>query len=141
MGTHWRSGLPRQRKTTHDKYRQVSQSPEEAVLTTRPCVFCEIVARRENADILYEDDEVMVFRNRLRWVPVMLLAVPKQHISQADLWTDPMITKVAAAAVDVGAEQCPNGFRLLANFGHDAMQSQEHGHMHILGGVHLGPYA
>ncbi|MBI2912670.1 MAG: histidine triad nucleotide-binding protein, partial [Chloroflexi bacterium] len=34
------------------------------------CTFCEIVAGREPAEILYEDDEVMVFRNRLRWVPV-----------------------------------------------------------------------
>ena len=106
-----------------------------------PCVFCEIVARREPAEILYEDAEVLVFRNRLRWVPVMLLAVPKQHFTQAQLWTDPIVHKVATVAVDIGADQCPNGFRLLANFGGDAMQSQDHGHMHILGGVHLGPYA
>ena len=45
----------------------------------RFCVFCEIVAGREPADILYETDDVMVFRNRLRWVPVMLLA----HLARA----------------------------------------------------------
>ena len=83
----------------------------------------------------------MVFRNRLRWVPVMLMAVPKRHMTQAELWTDPMVAKVATVAAEVGAQQCPNGFRLLANFGRDGMQSQEHGHLHILGGVHLGPYA
>src|SRR3972149_3215079 len=49
---------------------------------TRHCTFCEIVARREPAEILYEDDEGMVFRNRLHWVPVMLLAVPKAHRRQ-----------------------------------------------------------
>ena len=111
------------------------------MLTTQLCTFCEIVARREPADILYEDDEVVVFRNRLRWVPVMLLAVPRKHMTQGDLWTSPMAAKVATVAADIGAEQCPDGFRLLANFGRDAMQSQEHGHMHILGGVHMGPYA
>ena len=71
----------------------------------------------------------------------MLLAVPKQHMTQEELWGDAMIARVAAVASQVGKEKCPNGFRLLANFGHDAMQSQEHGHMHILGGMHLGPYA
>ncbi|MFH1141974.1 MAG: HIT domain-containing protein [Chloroflexota bacterium] len=111
------------------------------MLATRPCVFCGIIAHQSPADILYEDEEVMVFRNRLRWVPVMLLAVPKRHMTQTELWSSPMITRVAAVALDVGAQRCSTGFRLLANFGSDAMQSQEHGHLHILGGVHLGRYA
>ncbi|HZP58096.1 MAG TPA: HIT domain-containing protein [Dehalococcoidia bacterium] len=105
------------------------------------CVFCEIVARREPADIRYEDDDVIVFRNRLNWVPVMLLAVPKQHLQQGELWTSDVIAKVAKVAAEVGAQHCPNGFRLLSNFGFDAMQSQAHAHVHILGGTHLGEYA
>ncbi len=50
------------------------------------CTFCEIVAKREPAQFLYEDDEVVVFRNRLRWAPVMLLVVPRKHVSQEELW-------------------------------------------------------
>ena len=50
------------------------------------CTFCRIGAREEPAEILYEDDEVLAFRNRLRWVPVMLLVVPKEHIAQEELW-------------------------------------------------------
>jgi histidine triad (HIT) family protein len=105
---------------------------------TRYCTFCEIAAHREPAEVLYEDDEVMVFRNRLRWVPVMLLAVPKAHKTQAELWRD--MGQVGEVAVRMGQEHCPNGFRLLANFGYEAMQSQEHGHVHILGGTFLGEY-
>jgi histidine triad (HIT) family protein len=107
----------------------------------RFCVFCEIISREEPADILYEDADVIVFRNLLHWVPVMLLAVPKQHMTQAQLWTNPVIAKVSNVAAQIGAQQCPSGFRLLANFGINALQSQEHGHMHILGGMNLGPYA
>jgi len=103
------------------------------------CVFCEIIAHKEPADILYEDDEVIVFRNRLRWVPTMLLSVPRRHITQAELWRD--LGRVGEIAVRVGQEYCPGGFRLLSNFGHDAMQSQAHGHIHVLGGVFLGEYA
>ena len=104
------------------------------------CVFCRIVARREPADILYEDDEVIVFRNLLRWVPVMLLALPKEHLTQDELWGT-MLGKIGPIAARIGAEHCPSGFRLLSNFGFDAMQSQEHGHVHIIGGTYLGHYA
>lgn len=105
----------------------------------RHCVFCEIVAHREPADILYEDDVVMVFRNRLRWVPIMLLSVPKEHKTQAELWQD--LGRVGEIAVRMGQEHCAGGFRLLSNFGYDAMQSQEHGHVHVIGGMFLGEYA
>ena len=103
------------------------------------CVFCQIADHKEPADILYEDDEVMVFRNRLRWVPVMLLSIPKKHISQAELWQD--LGRVGELAVRMGQQECPRGFRLLSNFGYEAMQSQEHAHVHIIGGTFLGEYA
>jgi histidine triad (HIT) family protein len=104
----------------------------------RYCTFCEIVARRERADILYDDDEVMAFRNRLRWAPVMLLVVPKRHISQSELWRD--MGRVGEVAVAMGQTHCPNGFRLLSNFGFEAMQSQDHAHVHVVGGTFLGEY-
>lgn len=102
------------------------------------CVFCEIVAHRAPAEILYEDEEVVVFRNVLRWVPVMLLAVPREHKTQAELWRN--MGRVGEVAVRMGEEHCPRGFRLLSNFGYEAMQSQEHAHVHILGGTFLGEY-
>ncbi len=105
---------------------------------TRHCTFCEIAAHREPAELVYEDGEVVVFRNRLRWVPVMLLAVPKAHRTQAELWED--MGRVGEVAVRMGQEHCPGGFRLLSNFGYEAMQSQEHGHVHVLGGTFLGEY-
>ena len=98
------------------------------------------MARREPGEILYEDDDVMVFRNHLKWVPIMLLAIPKEHYTQSQLWLDSMVAKVGRVAAEVGARRCPGGFRLLSNFGRDAMQSQNHGHVHILGGTHMGPY-
>lgn len=103
------------------------------------CTFCRIVARQEPADIVYEDDEVLVFRNRLRWVPVMLVVVPKEHLSQEETWR--RMGRVAQVAVEMGVQHCPNGFRLLSNVGPDAMQSQTHGHVHVLGGTFLGEYA
>ncbi len=102
------------------------------------CTFCNIIARREPATVRYEDDDVIVFDNVLRWVPVMLLVVPKTHMSQEDLWRD--MGSLGAVAVQMGHRFCPHGFRILSNFGYDAMQSQDHGHLHVLGGTHLGLY-
>lgn len=109
------------------------------VWVQRYCVFCEIIAKREPSEILFEDDDVIVFRNRLRWVPVMLLSVPKKHMAQADLWRN--LGRVGEVAVEMGQKHCPSGFRLLSNFGPDAMQSQDHAHVHIIGGIFLGEYA
>ncbi len=103
------------------------------------CSFCEIIAGRSPAEIIYEDKEVVVFRNRLRWVPVMLLVVPRRHISQQELWRD--LGHIGEVAHQMGEKNCPNGFRLLSNFGADALQTQQHGHIHVLGGTWLGEYA
>ena len=103
------------------------------------CVFCNIVAGREPADVIYQDEKYIVIRNVLRWVPVMLLAMTKEHTTQAELWAN-HIGEVGRIAADIGQRECPGGFRLLTNFGYDAMQSQEHGHLHILGGTFLGHY-
>ena len=102
------------------------------------CVFCRIVAREEPANIIYEDDEIIVIQNILRWVPVMLLAMPKEHRTQSEQWQD--MAHVGRVAAEIGRQLCPGGFRLLSNFGYDAMQSQEHAHLHILGGTFLGHY-
>ncbi len=110
-------------------------------MTNQDCTFCKIVARQEPATIRFENDDVMAFDNLLRWVPVMLLVVPKKHMTQVELWTDPVAAKVTSAAVDLGARYCPNGFRLLSNLGRDAMQTQPHAHLHVIGGAHLGHYA
>lgn len=98
----------------------------------RYCTFCNIVAGTEPADILHDEADVLVFRNRLRWLPVMLLAVPKQHLSQQELWAN--LGAVGRVAVEMGQRHCPNGFRLVSNFGWDALQSQPHAHVHVLGG-------
>ena len=104
------------------------------------CVFCMIIANKAPSRTVYQDDEVIVIHNVLSWVPVMLLVIPKRHMSQEEMWQDPVMAKMADIAVRIGKEHCPSGFRLLSNFGRQAMQSQHHGHLHILGGTHLGRY-
>ena len=94
------------------------------------CTFCEIVAGREPARVFHADDDVVVFENVLGWSRVMLLAVPREHRSQSELWA--ALGPVGRVALAMGREHAPEGFRLLSNFGAYGMQSQPHGHLHIL---------
>lgn len=103
------------------------------------CVFCNIIAGSEPGNIVYEDDDIVVIQNVLRWAPVMLLAMTREHTTQSELWAS-HVGKVGAVAAEIGKRLCPGGFRLVSNFGYDAMQSQEHGHVHIIGGTFLGHY-
>jgi histidine triad (HIT) family protein len=105
------------------------------------CAFCEIIAGRLPSLKVHEDSEVLVFHNQLDWVPVMLLIVPKRHMAQDELWSSgELLAKMGALAARLGGEHCPEGFRVLSNFGHDALQTQPHGHIHVVGGTHLGLY-
>ena len=110
---------------------------------TRPsrCVFCEIVAGGEPARVRYLDDDIIVIVNRLTWVPVMLLVMPKRHLSQMEMWRSGLMQRLGKTAVDMGSAYAPNGFRILSNFGYDGLQSQSHGHLHVIGGAYLGEYA
>ena len=105
------------------------------------CVFCRISDGQETAKYRYLDDDLMVIVNKLTWVPLMLLVMPRKHMSQIQVWSSCLLTRMGNLAVDMGAMYSPNGFRILSNFGHDGMQSQSHGHIHVIGGAYLGPYA
>ncbi|MDA1189173.1 MAG: HIT domain-containing protein [Chloroflexi bacterium] len=110
-------------------------------MATGPCVFCAIVAQKEPANIRYEDDEVVVFDNMLDWSPVMLLFIPRKHMTQDELWNNPsLLGRIGKLATKMGHEHCPEGFRILSNFGFNAMQTQPHAHIHVVGGRHLGHY-
>ena len=104
-------------------------------------MFCEIVANRSPSRVRYVDEEIIVIVNRLTWVPLMLLVMPKAHLSQSEMWTSGMISKLGEVAVDMGWWLAPKGFRILSNFGREGLQSQSHGHLHVIGGVQLQEYA
>ena len=107
------------------------------------CIFCKIIAGEIPSNKVYEDDEVLAFRDITPQAPVHILVIPKKHISSilaaqpedaALLWH---ITQVIQA---VAKEQglAENGFRIAVNTGRDGAQSVPHLHFHILGGRAMG---
>lgn len=105
-----------------------------------PCDFCDIIAGRLPRQVRYEDDDLMVFVNRLTWAPLMLLVVPKAHMSQQEFWRSEVFARAATLAVELGDQECPGGYRVVSNIGRDALQTQGHGHLHVVGGTSLGLY-
>jgi diadenosine tetraphosphate (Ap4A) HIT family hydrolase len=81
------------------------------------------------------DRPVVCFYNRLKWERVMLLVVPREYMTQEELWTDDLLVDALRLAVEMGETHCPEGFRALSNFGREAHQSQLHAHIHVISGL------
>lgn len=102
-------------------------------------LFERIVARQIPADIVYEDDQVLAFRDIHPQAPVHVLIVPKRAIPRINEAGDAdaallghLMLKAAAVARQVGLGE--SGFRLVINNGRDGGESVPHLHCHILGG-------
>ena len=115
-------------------------SAPESDADAEDCAFCAIAAGTLPRSVRHQDAELIAFRNALDWAPLMCLVAPVVHMSQREFWRSPLFARAAALAVDIGEADAPGGFRVVSNFGEDAMQSQPHGHLHVLGGAHLGLY-
>ena len=101
-------------------------------------VFLKILARDIPADIVYEDDAVLAFRDVHPQAPVHVLIIPKRVIrTHADLTPDDgavvgQLHLVAAKlAADLGLA---DGYRLVVNSGDAGGQTVPHLHLHLLGG-------
>ena len=106
-------------------------------------LFERIVARQIPADIVYEDDVVLAFRDIKPQAPVHVLVIPKRLIPRIDQATDDdqamlghLLLKAAAVARIVGLGE--SGYRLVINNGRDGGESVPHLHCHVLGGRPMG---
>jgi histidine triad (HIT) family protein len=107
------------------------------------CLFCEIVAGRIPAKVVYQDDAVLAFRDVNPQGPVHVLVVPRRHITSLLELTeqdDAVVGSLVRRARDIAREQGlgERGFRLVFNFGDDAGYSVYHIHLHLVGGRKLG---
>lgn len=107
------------------------------------CIFCQITQGQIPADIVYEDDYVLAFKDIRPVAPVHILLITKKHIpSLSDIDNDEdagLIGRLhrAAVAAASSAGLGRRGFRLVANCGKDAGQLVDHVHYHLLGGRSL----
>mmetsp|Transcript_33757 Transcript_33757/g.88707 ORF Transcript_33757/g.88707 Transcript_33757/m.88707 type:complete len:132 (-) Transcript_33757:136-531(-) len=105
-------------------------------------IFGKIIRREIRADIVYEDDACLVFKDINPQAPVHLLAIPKKKIKQlsmADESDAPILGHLLTVASKLGRElpELSDGFRIVINDGKHGAQTVYHLHVHILGGRQL----
>lgn len=108
----------------------------------KDCLFCKIVAGEIPSQKIYENDQIIIFKDIQPVAPVHLLAIPKIHIHNicdANL-LDPgllsgIFSGIQEAALQLGIKE--NGFRVVVNYGRDAGEAVLHLHFHLLAGRHL----
>jgi histidine triad (HIT) family protein len=108
------------------------------------CVFCRIVAGQVQSDVLYQDEEVTVFRDIRPQAPTHVLIVPNTHVSSVRQLLNgdsPLIVKMFSKAHEVAEATglADRGYRLVINTGPDAGQVIDHLHLHLLGGKAMRP--
>ncbi|MDQ2098155.1 MAG: histidine triad nucleotide-binding protein [Tychonema bourrellyi B0820] len=110
-------------------------------MTNQETIFSKIISREIPADIVYEDDLALAFRDVNPQAPVHILVIPKQPIAKlADAeYGDRDLMGHLLLTVKLIAEQLglSNGYRVVINNGNDGGQTVDHLHLHILGGRHM----
>ncbi len=106
------------------------------------CVFCKIVAGEMPADILYQDEEVIAFRDTNPVAPTHLLIIPKKHIPSLTHLPEAgssLVGDMVSAANQLAKTEgiSESGYRLVINCGEQGGQLVPHLHMHLLGGRQL----
>lgn len=101
-------------------------------------IFSKIINREIPADILYEDDQCLAFKDINPAAPLHALVIPKKPIakvSDADASDEPLLGHLMTVASQVAAEQGYEGkFRLIVNNGAEAGQTVFHLHVHVIAG-------
>lgn len=102
-------------------------------------LFTRIIQREIPADIVYEDDRVVAFRDINPAAPVHILIVPRTEIAGLATLPDQgdHLAILNAAKVIAEREGLTNGYRLVINQGPDGGQTVDHLHAHLLGGRKL----
>ena len=108
-------------------------------MTTEDCLFCQILAGDIAADIIYESDDAIGFRDINPQAPTHVLIVPRQHIATINDLTDEdrdTIGKLFMAAQWIAKDEglTDDGYRTVINCNAAAGQSVFHIHLHLLGG-------
>ncbi|MFC1994820.1 histidine triad nucleotide-binding protein [Chloroflexota bacterium] len=106
------------------------------------CVFCKIVAGEIHSEILYQDGEVIAFRDISPQAPTHLLIIPRKHIPSLAHLSEveiPLIGHMTKVANQLARQEgvFESGYRLVINCGEQGGQIVPHLHMHLLGGRSL----
>lgn len=107
------------------------------------CIFCQIASGKADAEVVYQDEKVVAFKDINPSAPVHILVIPREHIpSLNELESEhrELIGHMALVMKDLAQQLniSESGYRIVNNCGSDGGQIVYHLHFHLLGGKALG---
>ena len=107
------------------------------------CLFCKIVAGEIPADVVYESDTAVAFRDINPQAPTHVLVIPRKHIAtinHIDEEDQAVVGSLYTAAREIAAQEgiADDGYRAVMNCNGAAGQTVFHIHLHVLGGRDMG---
>jgi histidine triad (HIT) family protein len=111
----------------------------KSISTMTDSIFAKIIRREVSADIVYEDNLALAFRDKNPQAPVHILVIPKQAIaklSDAESKDHALMGHLLLTAKRVAEQEglSEDGYRVVINNGPNGGQTVYHLHLHILGG-------
>lgn len=106
------------------------------------CIFCKIIKKEVPASIVYEDNDVLAFKDARPLAPVHILIIPKRHIDTVDNLKEEdteLAGKLVMTAQKIARDFdiSPKGYKLLFRVGEWGGQEVMHIHLHLIGGAKL----
>ena len=108
----------------------------------KSCIFCKIVSGELTSAKVFEDEEILAFRDINPAAPTHVVVIPKRHVERVaglDLDAAALLGRMMLVGARVAASEGidESGYRMLVNQGSDAGQLVDHLHLHVLGGHRL----
>ena len=104
------------------------------------CLFCKISKKEIPADIIYEDDKVISFKDIHPKAPFHILIIPKKHISSVNELEPEdknLMGELLFTAKKISRDKNLKGYKLVINVGRDGGQLVDHLHLHLLSGKQI----
>ena len=106
------------------------------------CVFCKIVNKAIDSNIIFEDEEMIAFEDIEPVAPVHILIIPKKHIdsmNDIDESDEKLFGRLMIAVSNIARQigVANEGYRLVTNTGFNGGQEIKHLHFHLIGGQRL----
>ena len=108
------------------------------------CIFCKIIKKEMPAEIVYEDSQIIAFKDIQPAAPIHILVIPKKHIpslvelkKEDEILIGKIYSVINIIANNQGIDK--KGYRVIVNCGIDGGQEVGHLHFHLLAGRTMGP--
>ena len=101
------------------------------------CIFCKIAEGEIPSEIVYQDENIVVFKDTAPQAPVHILMIPRKHIASLDDLSGEDAELMSYMMLKIkeitAAQGLKDGYRVVINCGEDGQQTVKHLHLHILG--------